>query len=50
MSCRYNNHILSLSPFPHKHYLAKLKMSFKSTPLFGGAITVDLPSNFDDTR
>jgi hypothetical protein len=25
-------------------------MSFKTTPLFGGAITVDLPSNFADTR
>jgi hypothetical protein len=25
-------------------------MSFTNTPLFGGAITVDLPSNFADTR
>lgn len=25
-------------------------MSFTDTPLYGGAITVDLPSNFADTR
>ena len=25
-------------------------MSFTNTPLYGGAITVDLPSNFADTR
>jgi hypothetical protein len=25
-------------------------MSFTNTPLFGGAITVDIPSNFADTR
>jgi hypothetical protein len=50
-SCKLNNTLLhtSLQILTSKH-TGDPKMAFTNTEFFGGAITVDLPSNFADTR